>query len=157
MKKIYPLILLLSTTGSAISQSLSIQKLAWLEGKWQCKEKPTLYEEWKLSGSSLSGYGYHVENGNKTETEKLLITEINQRLVYRVTLFKPQKKIDFDLKNSVNKWVFTNEKNDFPQVIIYQKISNKKCKVLLTMIEPQSSKMEEMTFVKVSSKSWKFE
>lgn len=139
------------------AQSLSVQKLNWLEGVWQCIENPILFEEWINTADGLEGKAYQLVNGIKKENQKVLISEKDNHILYQVTQLKPNKKTEYTLSHSKGKWVFKNENTGFPQYIIYQKLSIKKYKIILTDNMPQSTEIEEMSFTKRSSKSWKIQ
>ncbi|MCX7743062.1 MAG: DUF6265 family protein [Flavobacteriales bacterium] len=138
-------------------KSTEIERFRWLEGVWQCTESPQNYERWSWKDATLKGVGYQVELGVEKIFEWLEITQVDGKLVYRVHIQKSGKRTDFVLERKGSKYVFINPQNDFPQVIIYQKINSKKYKVVLSMLQSNGkNNTSVLTFTKVKAKSWHF-
>ena len=107
------------------NESNDIKSLKWMLGKWQSvTEEGTLYEEWKkLNDSTYVGHAFAISaEGDTTFSENAEITEMNGLITYSVTV-NDDESTDFTLVDSEGEAVFENVNHDFPQRIIYKKLS----------------------------------
>ena len=103
----------------------SIDQLAWLSGCWSMTRPDGVTEEqWmKPSGGTMIGMGRTVRGGKTTEYEFLQIREAGGKLAY---VAKPsgQAEATFPIASmSADAVTFENPAHDFPQRIIYKRLS----------------------------------
>jgi len=102
-----------------------IDQLAWLSGCWSMTRPDGVTEEqWmKPSGGTMIGMGRTVRGGKTTEYEFLQIREAGGKLAY---VAKPsgQAEATFPIASmSADAVTFENPAHDFPQRIIYKRLS----------------------------------
>jgi len=107
------------------SASAPVDQLAWLSGCWSMARPDGVTEEqWmKPSGGTMIGMGRTVRGGKTTEYEFLQIREVNGKLAY---VAKPsgQAEATFPVVSiSADAVTFENPAHDFPQRIIYKRLS----------------------------------
>lgn len=102
----------------------------WLIGSWgHTTPEGALSEKWKkLNDSVMHGESYFVVGGKDTVfAETVALTSENGKLAYTVTVpgQNDGKPVRFDLTSSnENQLVFENPQHDFPNKIVYNKITN---------------------------------
>jgi hypothetical protein len=106
-----------------------LEKMNWLIGNWKNEmAEGVLTETWnKENDSTFSGTTYFIINKKDTiHSEVIILTQINDELVYRPTV-KGQNNdepVDFKLSSeSENSFSFENPKHDYPQKIVYKKVN----------------------------------
>ncbi|MGL2963616.1 DUF6265 family protein [Flavobacterium sp. RSB2_4_14] len=106
-----------------------LEKMNWLIGNWENKMPDGLLTEtWsKENDSTFSGTSYFIVNSKDTvHSETIILTQLNDELVYRPTV-KGQNNdepVDFILSSeSENTYSFENPKHDYPQKIVYKKVN----------------------------------
>jgi hypothetical protein len=106
-----------------------LEKMNWLLGNWKNEmAEGVLTETWnKENDSTFSGTTYFIINKKDTiHSEVIILTQINDELVYRPTV-KGQNNdepVDFKLSSeSENSFSFENPKHDYPQKIVYKKVN----------------------------------
>ena len=106
-----------------------LEKMNWLIGNWENKmPEGLLTETWKKDNdSTFSGTSYFIINNKDTvHSETIILTQLNDELVYRPTV-KGQNNdepVDFKLSSeSENTFSFENPKHDYPQKIVYKKVN----------------------------------
>lgn len=107
-----------------------------LVGKWvDTNEKNTFTEEWILDEEkNLIGKGIEILKKDTVTIEDLFITFENGKSSFgaKIMDLNTDKIVWFnEIENSLDKIVFENKTNDFPQKIQYQLISDTEIKVLL--------------------------
>jgi len=106
-----------------------LEKMNWLIGNWENKmDDGILSETWKKENdSTFSGTTYFIINKKDTvHSETILLTQLNDELIYRPTVKgqNDDKPIDFIMtSDSENTFVFENPKHDYPQKIVYKKVT----------------------------------
>ena len=122
-------LLLGALTGPAHAQESPLAPMAWLTGCWaeEGAEAGTT-EQWMApAGGTMLGMGRTVKNG-KTVTFEFMRLRTNEegKLVF-IALPKGQGETTFTLISHVDqRAVFENLAHDFPQRVIYQKLTNDK-------------------------------
>ena len=102
-----------------------VDQLAWLSGCWSMTRPDGITEEqWmKPAGGTMIGMGRTVRGGKTTEYEFLQIREVTGKLAY---VAKPsgQAEATFPVASiSADAVTFENPAHDFPQRIIYKRLS----------------------------------
>ena len=91
-------------------------------------ENRDVYEKWELlEDGSLSGISYRLTDGEQAITEYLEIRKKGEQITYTATVPTQNegKGIEFVLhKPDSLTYSFENPEHDFPQKIIYQKVSD---------------------------------
>jgi len=110
-------------TGS----DLNMGSFYYLEGKWII-EKPdkNIFEEWKKENDTLMiSISYYVQNGDTANAENVRLEKIGNEIFYIPTVEHNEGPVKFRLTSLIkNKAVFENPLHDFPQKIIYEKLSS---------------------------------
>ncbi len=110
---------------------LDLSKLHWLLGNWEYKTKNIIItENWKIkSDTSLVGVSYTLRNLDTVSSENISIIKKNSKIIYNAQVKEQNGGVVIPfIMNSFSKdsIVFENNLHDFPQRIIYTKISNDK-------------------------------
>ena len=121
--------LLLMLGPSSFSQSAkpSINDLSWLAGCWEANVRGReVNEQWmKPGGGIMLGMARTVSQGKAAEFEFTQIREDKDGAIYYVAKPSGQDEASFKLVKLQNKEaVFENPQHDFPQRIIYSRLSN---------------------------------
>jgi hypothetical protein len=98
----------------------------FLQGTWKM-ENNEIYEHWDLlNDNSLKGLSYKMKNGQMTISEYLDISRNNTEIYYTATVLTQNqgKGISFELTKADSTFTFENPSHDFPNKIVYQKISD---------------------------------
>jgi hypothetical protein len=121
-------VLFISCQNKSEKNFEQLEKMNWLIGNWENKmDDGILSETWKKENdSTFSGTTYFIINKKDTvHSETILLTQLNDELIYRPTV-KGQnndESVDFKLSSeSENTFVFENPKHDYPQKIVYKKV-----------------------------------
>lgn len=107
-----------------------IAKAEWLMGAWgHTTQEGALSEKWeKVNDSVMHGESYFVVGGKDTVfAETVSLTSEGGKLAYTVTVpgQNGDKPVRFDLtSSSESQLVFENPQHDFPNKIVYNKITN---------------------------------
>jgi hypothetical protein len=122
-------VLFISCQNKSEKNFEQLEKMNWLIGNWENKmDDGILSETWKKENdSTFSGTTYFIINKKDTvHSETILLTQLNNELIYRPTV-KGQnndESVDFKLSSeSENTFVFENPKHDYPQKIVYKKVN----------------------------------
>lgn len=156
--KTYTLILLFSTLLIPGLKAGPIDELLWLEGTWACENVPGIYEEWHRTPSGyLVGVGYFLKNKEKNITERMRIEPKDGKVYYIAQVTGSRQEVQFALEIRQNRFIFTNRKHDFPQIIMYERTKARQFKAILSDFSPGALREEIYLFNKVSSRSWAFD
>ncbi|MDR1055214.1 MAG: VOC family protein [Prevotellaceae bacterium] len=130
MKKIF-----ITTLAAFAFDQLEAQTIpAFLQGTWKM-ENENIYEHWDiLSQKHMKGISYTTKNGNIVFIEYLNIAVIDKEVVYTATVpgHNQGQAIDFMQITDNSLWIFENLRHDFPQRIVYEKLSNTEISVQLS-------------------------
>lgn len=97
----------------------------FLQGRWKMENKE-VYEHWdRLNDQAMKGFSYSIKNGQVKVSEYLNIARDSKSIIYTATVLNQNqgKEIEFKMTKADDIWVFENPLHDFPQKIVYQKIS----------------------------------
>jgi hypothetical protein len=127
-------ILIFSSVASFGQADPCVKKFSWLTGKWSTKQNgSTIVEQWNFFNGSLKCMSYEVKGNDTTLIENASISCIGGKNVFT---FYPDKKnkdgkmepVHFVLiSEEHNTFIFENKDNDFPQRVVYEKISDQQC------------------------------
>ena len=114
------------TSGAVRTQGVAkVEDVAWLAGCWSIVRPDGFTEEyWRPpAGGAMLGVGRTIRANKMTEFEFLSIREVAGRLSY-VAIPSRQTETVFPLvKFTASELVFENPTHDFPQRVIYRKVS----------------------------------
>lgn len=137
-------------SACSTTEENDINSLKWMLGKWQSNsEEGILYEEWKQKNdSSYIGHAYAITpEGDTTFSETAQIVESNGTINYSVTV-NEETTTDFALVDNQKMAVFENINHDFPQRIIYQKLSKDSLFARIEGTVDGEDQFEEYRYVK---------
>jgi hypothetical protein len=105
-----------------------IEKAAWLIGTWENNSSEgNLSETWKKENDSVyNGQSYFIKKQDTLHSEQIRLSQVGAELVYRPTVQgqNNNKPVDFKMTSSTDKQiVFENAGHDYPQKIVYNKIT----------------------------------
>jgi hypothetical protein len=105
---------------------LKIEKLVdFFAGTWKVEGKET-YEMWELSGDSLIGKGYKVNDGAEKISETLAIKSIDREFNDLTSVLDQNdgKTVKFKMTGfAKDEFTFENPEHDFPKKLFYRKNS----------------------------------
>lgn len=122
-----PILLFTSLSVSAAEYPRVIEKLSWLSGCWEeRKESKSIEEFWtKPNGQTMLGLSRVIKNGKTVSFEFMRLVETEAGIDF-IALPKGQEQASFHLAGPASEeLVFENPNHDFPQKIIYRKVSDK--------------------------------
>ncbi len=158
MKIFLGILLLIWSHKSAYSQQFgpALKELFWLEGTWICDSKPEWHEEWIKTGDGLEGRGFHLKQGKEYVIENLQIRLRNGRPVYIALPKGAGREVIFAIEKHGNRFVCTNTANEWPQVIVYERLKSRQMKVSLGDLHSGGKKDKIYFFTKKKGRSWNF-
>lgn len=133
MKK---LILSLATLSIIACQNKSekkfdeLEKMSWLVGEWENKMPDgVLTETWtKANDSSYTGKTLFIKDKDTLHSEDIVLTQKGETLLYIPTVKgqNDNKPVEFKITESKteNEFAFENPAHDYPQKIVYKKVSD---------------------------------
>lgn len=104
-----------------------LKSMEWIAGTWKQETSPgPTYESWRMINDSLwKGKGFRVSRTDTVLLEKLSLEVIDGEIFYVPVVPHNEGAVYFKMiEQSPNKVKFENPTHDFPQRIIYMKISN---------------------------------
>jgi len=120
-----PFILVAFVLGAnlAQAQSLSVERVQWLQGCWRSvRGETTIEEQWMVPrGATMLGMGRTVRGGKTVEYEMVLIKEHNGRLAYEAHPSGQASATFLSTTLSETSVVFENAEHDFPQRVGYRR------------------------------------
>lgn len=118
--------LMVAPIASAAGQSAvsAVDRAGWLAGCWESRnERRTITEMWMLPSAGLMlGASRMVANGAVREFEQLRLRAAGDTLIYTATPVR-QQETEFRGIPAEGVLTFENLAHDFPQRIIYRRIS----------------------------------
>ena len=134
MKKIlYPIAFLaLATTIFSCKEAepapLQIEKASWLIGTWENKSADgILTESWtKTNDSVYSGRSYFIKGKDTLHNEFIELWQKGDEVIYSAKVIgeNNNRAIPFNMSgDSIKQLVFENPKHDYPQKIVYTKVT----------------------------------
>ncbi|MBX2989781.1 MAG: hypothetical protein KF749_01290 [Bacteroidetes bacterium] len=129
MKLFLPLFILSFGVCPAISQESkhTVGSLDWLSGTWEMNIRGRVVtEHWmKPSGKMMMGTSHSVKDGKTYEYEFIRLVENDAGTIEYIARPSGQEGASFSLiELDERKAVFENLRHDFPQRIIYNRISS---------------------------------
>ncbi len=133
MKK---LILSLATLSIIACQNKSeknfdeLEKMNWLVGEWENKmPEGVLTETWvAYNDSTFLGRTVFIKEKDTLHYEEIVLTQKGETLLYIPTIKgqNDDKPVEFKMTESKteNEFAFENPKHDYPQKIVYKKVSD---------------------------------
>src|SRR5262249_29619264 len=140
-----------------VSYAISISDLAWMSGSWMSGSGQTaggraqVEEHWtRPAGGSMIGMNRTVVNEKTVEFEFLRVEQRGNEIFYVASPNGRCPATDFKLTRlSGQQAIFENPEHDFPQRIIYQKLSDGPLKASIDGGE--GTKAKSFTYVPLSS------
>jgi hypothetical protein len=147
-------ILFISSIIGIHSQDV-MSELLWLEGVWGFPGKSEIWV--KTRTGLLEGNLFSETDGKKTLLENKVISRLGQSIV--LTIHYPgtsKPDVHFNFQRKGNKYWFTNRSNDFPQVVIYERLRSSEFKLILGDFKIKDSREEVYFFKKTGGRRWAF-
>lgn len=107
-----------------------LEKMSWLVGEWENKmPEGVLTETWtKSNDSTFIGKTLFINEKDTLHSEDIVLTQKGETLLYIPTVKgqNDDKPIEFKMTESKteNEFAFENPKHDYPQKIVYKKVSD---------------------------------
>lgn len=107
----------------------NIEKASWLIGSWENQSQyGDLSETWQKKNDSLFlGQTFFIKGKDTLHAESIELREVDGNLIYSPTVKgqNDDKPVAFQMTASSEKQlVFENKAHDYPQKIVYNKITN---------------------------------
>jgi len=124
--RLLPLLLLvtaITSSGSAATQAVGIQRVAWLQGCWEIvSAERTIEEQWMTPrGKSMVGISRTVRGDSLVTYELVVLREQGDQLAYEAHPAGQPSAVFLSRTVSDSSVVFENLEHDFPQRIGYQR------------------------------------
>ena len=125
----------------------------WLIGNWENNsEKGILSENWtKVNDSTFQAQSYFIKNKDTLHFESIILSQLGEELTYnaKVEGQNNNESIPFKLKSITDKqMVFENIKHDYPQKIVYNKITNDSLVAIVSGIQQGKPSSEQYAMKK---------
>jgi len=107
-----------------------LEKMSWLVGEWENKmPEGILTETWtKSNDSTFIGKTLFINEKDTLHSEEIVLTQKGETLLYIPTVKgqNDNKPVEFKMTESKteNEFAFENPKHDYPQKIVYKKVSD---------------------------------
>lgn len=107
-----------------------LEKMSWLVGEWENKmPEGVLTETWVIYNDSVfAGRTVFVKDKDTLHYEEILLTQKGETLLYIPTVKgqNDNKPVEFRMTESKteNEFAFENPAHDYPQKIVYKKVSD---------------------------------
>lgn len=150
------LILILALTFTSCLKSKEVSKIVvadWLVGNWENKSATgDLLETWKkVNDSVYDGESYFIKGKDTLHFEKIQMKQKGEALYY-ITTIKGQnnnKPVTFKYNDTIEKQlVFENPKHDYPQKIMYSKITKDSIIIQISGIQQGKPSTERFSMKK---------
>lgn len=114
--------------ASTSKQFVDMHKANWLIGTWENKtQKGSVYETWsKTSDREFSGKSYILQGKDTVVFETILLKQDHDTVFYIPSVKSQNGGLPVRFSGKIvsdTQLVFENLKHDFPQVIIYTRVS----------------------------------
>jgi len=106
---------------------IHLENLEWIVGTWQREtSRGTMFEDWKVANDTLwQGKAFRLTEGDTLIIERLSLEIMRDEIFYVPVVPHNEGAVYFRMiEQSPEKVVFENPEHDFPQRIIYMKISD---------------------------------
>jgi hypothetical protein len=123
------LLMCCSSPRDAKNEPLMIDQANWLVGVWNFESNgKQAYEMWKQVNDSIyAGKSYSLVDGDTISSEYMKLVQQSDEIYYIPTVVGQNTGRHVTFKLTLihpGKLVFENPAHDFPQVIVYEKISD---------------------------------
>ncbi len=130
--------------------------LDFLIGTWKVDSSDN-YEHWdKLNDNTFKGCSYSlIKDGTFSILEYLQISTLNNKTTYSANVLTQNEgqEIQFTMSKKDNSFIFENSKHDFPNQIVYNKLSENEIFVKVSGQKQQSGYSYKMTRTNVLDSS----
>ncbi|MGH9463984.1 MAG: DUF6265 family protein [Vicinamibacteria bacterium] len=111
------------SNGDAMSQSMGIERVAWLQGCWESVSENRIIEEHWMAprGGSMLGVSRTVQDGSLTGYELVVLREQGERLAFEAHPSGQPAAVFVSSSTGEQSVVFENPQHDFPQRIGYER------------------------------------
>jgi hypothetical protein len=109
-----------------------LEKMSWLVGEWENKmPEGVLTETWtKSNDSTFIGKTLFINEKDTLHSEEIILIQKGETLLYIPTVKgqNDDKPVEFKMTESKteNEFAFENPAHDYPQKIVYKKVSDTK-------------------------------
>jgi hypothetical protein len=145
----FALVCLVSCQDKSSNKFEKLQKMDWLTGTWEQKlPDGTVTEIWiKENDSTFSGKSYFVKEKDTIHLETIVLSQKNENLLYIPTVAGQNNDEPVTFKSTLeaeNTFTFENPQHDYPQKIVYKKISNDR--LIATISGKQQGKQTQESY-----------
>ncbi len=156
MKKIIGIFIFASllSCGKNKNKFEKLKEMNWLIGNWENKLPiGTLTENWKKENdSTFLGQSYFIKAKDTLHNESIELKQVDENVFYIPTVMgqNNDEPVSFKLTLSNEKQlVFENSKHDYPQKIVYSKITNDSIVATISGIQQGKSSQESYPMKKI--------
>lgn len=132
-----------------------LDKFSWLEGGWEgITEEVVMRETWtRVNDKLMKGDAYVLAGTDTVFRESLKLMAMNDSLIYYVVFIHgvPDSTSFILKKYENNEAVFENPEHDFPQRIVYKKVSEDSVYAYIEGETDKGLQREEFPYKRVSS------
>lgn len=144
-----------SCKKTADNKNDKIKLSAWLLGNWENNsDVGNLSENWtQVNDSTFQGQSYFIKNKDTLHSESIVLRQIGEELTYnaKVEGQNNNESIPFKLKSiTAKQMVFENVKHDYPQKIVYNKITNDSLVAIVSGIQQGKPSSEQYPMKKTN-------
>jgi len=117
-------------TDSSNKSFEKLEKMSWLIGEWENKMPDgVLTETWVVYNDSIfAGRTLFIKDKDTLHSEEIVLTQKGETLLYIPTVKgqNDNKPIEFKMSETKteNEFAFENPAHDYPQKIVYKKVSD---------------------------------
>lgn len=117
------LLTVIASSGSAATQAVGIQRVAWLQGCWEIvSPERTIEEHWMAPrGRSMIGVSRTVRGDSLVTYEIVVLREQGDQLAYEARPAGQPSAVFLSRTVGDSSVVFENLQHDFPQRVGYQR------------------------------------
>ena len=131
-----------------------LDKLSWMLGTWQYKTTNyNIIEGWKVKNdSTLVGYSYTIAGKDTVSSEQTEIIKKNHKIIFNATVKEQNQNATIPFLMyafSTDSIGFENTLHDFPQRIIYKKVSNDKIRASIEGFIEQRIKRRDFFYERI--------
>ncbi len=156
MKKLIGLFIisLLLSCGKNKNKFEKLKQMNWLIGNWENKLPiGTLTENWKKENDSIFiGQSFFIKAKDTLHNENIELNQVGDDVYYIPTVIgqNNDEPVTFKLTTiTTNQIVFENPKHDFPQKIVYSKITNDSIIATISGIQQGKASKESYPMKKI--------
>ena len=145
----FAVICLVSCQDKSANKFEKLQKLDWLVGTWEQKLPDGIVTEiWtRENDSTFSGKSYFVKEKDTIHLETIVLSQKNENLLYIPTVAGQNNDEPVTFKSTSeadNTFTFENPTHDYPQKIVYKKVSSDR--LIATISGKQQGKQTQESY-----------